>query len=161
MISSIISLAFFAQTIRITVPYALASLGGVYSERGGVTNIALEGIMLNGAFGATVGTYYTGNPLIGITCGITSGLLTALIHGVVSINIKADQIILGHSHQSLRRGNHEVHSRNTIPTRATQTESPGSHIGNCLSSKVHLKLTNCSGTLWCCSRFSLSSQATS
>ncbi len=91
----ILSLAFLAQTIRITVPYALASLGGVYSERSGVTNIALEGIMLNGAFGATVGTYYTGNPLIGIICGIIVGLLTALIHAVVSINIKADQIISG------------------------------------------------------------------
>lgn len=91
----ILSLAFLAQTIRITVPYALASLGGVYSERSGVTNIALEGIMLNGAFGATVGTYYTGDPLIGIICGILVGLLTALIHAVVSINIKADQIISG------------------------------------------------------------------
>ncbi len=91
----ILSLAFLAQTIRITVPYALASLGGVYSERGGVTNIALEGIMLDGAFGATLGTYYTGNPLIGVICGIAFGLLTALIHAVVSINIKADQIISG------------------------------------------------------------------
>ncbi|MCL4511092.1 MAG: ABC transporter permease [Bacteroidetes bacterium] len=95
MISQIFSLAFLAQTIRITVPYALASLGGVYSERGGVTNIALEGIILNGAFSATVGTYYTGNPLIGVLCGIAGGLLTALIHAVVSINIKADQIISG------------------------------------------------------------------
>jgi len=95
MIASILSLAFFAQTIRITVPYALASLGGVYSERGGVTNIALEGIMLDGAFGATVGTYYTGDPMIGILCGIAFGVLTALIHAVVSINIKADQIISG------------------------------------------------------------------
>jgi ABC-type uncharacterized transport system permease subunit len=94
-ISQILSVAFLAQTIRITVPYALASLGGVYSERGGVTNIALEGIMLNGAFGATVGTYYTGNPLVGIVCGIVFGLLTSLIHGVISINIKADQIISG------------------------------------------------------------------
>lgn len=95
MISQILSLAFFAQTVRITVPYALASLGGVYSERGGVTNIALEGIMLNGAFCATVGTYYTGNPLVGILCGIAGGLLTALIHGIVSISVKADQIISG------------------------------------------------------------------
>jgi len=91
----ILSFAFLAQTIRITVPYTLASLGGVYSESGGVANIALEGIMLDGAFGAAIGTYYTGNPLIGITCGITFGLLTALIHAFVSINIKADQIISG------------------------------------------------------------------
>ncbi|MCL4540392.1 MAG: ABC transporter permease [Bacteroidetes bacterium] len=95
MISQIFSLAFLAQTIRITVPYSLASLGGVYSERGGVVNIALEGIILNGAFCATVGTYYTGSPLFGVVCGIAGGLLTALIHAVVSIHIKADQIISG------------------------------------------------------------------
>lgn len=95
MISQIFSLAFLAQTIRITVPYSLASLGGVYSERGGVVNIALEGIILNGAFCATVGTYYTGNPLFGVVCGIAGGLLTAAIHAVVSIHIKADQIISG------------------------------------------------------------------
>lgn len=51
--------------------------------------------MLNGAFGATLGTYYTGNPLIGIMCGVMFGLLTALIHAIVSISIKADQIISG------------------------------------------------------------------
>lgn len=95
MISQILSLAFLAQTVRITVPYALASLGGVYSERGGVTNIALEGIMLNGAFSATVGTYYTGSPLFGIACGLAGGLLTSLLHAIISINIKADQIISG------------------------------------------------------------------
>jgi simple sugar transport system permease protein len=95
VINQLLSLAFVAQTIRITVPYALASLGGVYSERGGVTNIALEGIMLTGAFGATVGTYYSGNPLVGVICGVIFGLLTALIHAVISINIKADQIISG------------------------------------------------------------------
>ncbi len=95
MISQLFSLAFLAQTVRITVPYSLASLGGVYSERGGVVNIALEGIILNGAFCATVGTYYTGSPLFGVICGIAGGLLTALIHAVVSIHIKADQIISG------------------------------------------------------------------
>lgn len=95
MISQILSIAFIAQTIRITVPYALASLGGVFSERGGVTNIALEGIILNGAFCATVGTYYTGNPVVGAIAGIAGGLITALIHAVVTINVKADQIISG------------------------------------------------------------------
>ncbi len=95
MISQIFSLAFLAQTIRITVPYSLASLGGVYSERGGVVNIALEGIILNGAFCATVGTYYTGSPWFGLLCGIAGGLLVAAIHAAISIHVKADQIISG------------------------------------------------------------------
>ncbi|MGB9772906.1 MAG: ABC transporter permease [Bacteroidota bacterium] len=95
MIENIFSIAFLAQTIRITVPYALASIGGVFSERGGVVNIALEGIILNGAFCATVGTYYTGNPFVGIICAIIGGLVTALIHALVTINVKADQIVSG------------------------------------------------------------------
>lgn len=95
MIENILSIAFLAQTIRITVPYALASIGGVFSERGGVVNIALEGIILNGAFCATVGTYYTGNPFVGIICAVAGGLITALIHALVTINVKADQIVSG------------------------------------------------------------------
>jgi len=95
MLESILSLAFVAQTIRISVPYVLASLGGTFSERGGVVNIALEGILLNGAFCATVGTYYTGNPWFGVLCAILGGVLTALIHAVVTITYKADQIVTG------------------------------------------------------------------
>lgn len=95
MIWEILSLAFLAQTVRITVPYALASLGGVFSERGGVTNIALEGIMLTGAFSATIGTFYSGNPWLGVLCGVAGGVLTALLHGVVTVSVKADQIVAG------------------------------------------------------------------
>ncbi len=50
----ILSLAFLAQMLRITVPYAMAALGGVMSERSGVINIALEGILLAGAFAGAV-----------------------------------------------------------------------------------------------------------
>lgn len=95
MLESIISIAFVAQTIRISVPYILASLGGTFSERGGVVNIALEGILLNGAFCATVGTYYTGDPWFGVLCGMIGGVLTALVHAVVTVTFKADQIVTG------------------------------------------------------------------
>lgn len=95
MSDSLLSFAFIVQTLRISVPYALPALGATFSERGGVVNIALEGILLIGAFATTVGTFYTDDPLIGILCGISAGLLTALLHSVVSVILKADQIISG------------------------------------------------------------------
>jgi general nucleoside transport system permease protein len=93
--ADIIDIAFFLQTLRITIPYLLPSLGAVFSEKGGVINIALEGILLGGAFAATVGTYFTGNIFIGIICGIAAGLLIAGLHGLVTITFKANQIVSG------------------------------------------------------------------
>lgn len=84
-----------AQTIRISIPYVLASLGGVYSERSGVVNIALEGIMLNGALGAVLASYYAQNAWIGILGGMGAGLLTAILLAIITIRFKADQIVSG------------------------------------------------------------------
>lgn len=91
----LINIAFFLQTLRITIPYLLPSLGAVFSEKGGVINIALEGILLTGAFFTTVGTFYTGSIIIGIFSGALAGLLISLIHAYVSISLKANQIVSG------------------------------------------------------------------
>jgi ABC-type uncharacterized transport system permease subunit len=95
MLESILSYAFFMQTLRITIPYLLPSLGAVYSEKGGVINIALEGILLIGAFFTTVGTYYFQSVLIGILFGVLAGLLVALLHAAATVTFKADQIVSG------------------------------------------------------------------
>ncbi|RPI18225.1 MAG: ABC transporter permease [Ignavibacteriae bacterium] len=95
MIENIFTYAFLLQTLRISVPYFLPSLGAAYSEKGGVVNIGLEGILLTGAFFTTLGTYYTQNIWIGILCGLTAGFLIALIHGIATITFKADQIVSG------------------------------------------------------------------
>ncbi|HOL55185.1 MAG TPA: ABC transporter permease [bacterium] len=95
MIEGIFSLELLFSALRMSVPLVFASLGGVYSERGGVVNIALEGIMLMGAFGAVVGTYFTNNPWIGLLVAMLFGLIIALIHAVVSITFKINQIISG------------------------------------------------------------------
>lgn len=91
----ILTLAMLAQTIPISVPYVLASLGGTFSERSGVVNIALEGIMLNSAFCSILTVFYTHNAWLGIFGGIAGGVLTALIHALVCIKYKADQIVSG------------------------------------------------------------------
>jgi ABC-type uncharacterized transport system permease subunit len=95
VLASIFSLAFIAQVIRISVPYVLAAMGGVFSERSGVTNIALEGIMLNGAFASVLGTYLTGSPVAGLISGVIAGMLTAFVHALISIRFRANQIISG------------------------------------------------------------------
>jgi general nucleoside transport system permease protein len=92
---NLVTIAFFFQTIRITIPYLLPSIGSVFSEKGGVVNIALEGILLFGAFFTTLGTYYSGNIFIGILCGASAGILLALVHAVTVISFKANQIVSG------------------------------------------------------------------
>ncbi|MBI1803486.1 MAG: ABC transporter permease [Ignavibacteriae bacterium] len=95
MLESILNIAFLAQSLRISIPYALPALGATFSERGGVVNIALEGILLISAFATTVGVFYTESVLVGILCGISAGILTALFHSIVSVTFKADQIVSG------------------------------------------------------------------
>jgi len=72
-----------------------AALGGLYSERSGVFNIALEGLLLFGAFTGAVITYYTGSPWLGITGAIVCGILVSSIHAVVTVLFRAEQIISG------------------------------------------------------------------
>lgn len=88
-------LAIVAQIFRISVPYALAASGGAFSERGGVVNIALEGILLSGAFGAVAGSLSFGSPWAGIVTGILVGVLVAGLHALVTVVGKADQILSG------------------------------------------------------------------
>jgi simple sugar transport system permease protein len=87
--------AFVAQTIRIAIPYLFAASGGVVAERAGVVSLTLEGFMLTGAFAATLGSFYSGSPWIGILCGVGGGLLFGLIHAVAAIRYRADQIVTG------------------------------------------------------------------
>jgi len=87
--------SLLAQTLRISVPYGLAAVGGVFSERSGVVNIALEGILLQGAFCAVVGTYFTGSPFVGVLCAMVGGLATAALHALITVTLRGDQIISG------------------------------------------------------------------
>ena len=93
MIESI--LAICASSIRFAIPYTLAGLGGTYSERSGVVNIGLEGQMLAGAFTAVAVTNIVGSPWLGLAAAILVGMLLGLIHAVVCVTFKADQIVSG------------------------------------------------------------------
>lgn len=88
-------LAIIASSIRFSIPYTLAGLGGTYSERSGVVNIGLEGMMLTGAFTAVAVTNASGSPWLGLLAAIFSGMLLGLVHAVVCVTFKADQIVSG------------------------------------------------------------------
>ncbi|QQS47857.1 MAG: ABC transporter permease [Acidobacteriota bacterium] len=95
MFRTIFNYTLIASTIRLATPLVLASIGGLYSERSGVINIALEGMMLAGAFTAAVVTVFTANPWIGLLAAIVAGLLVAAIHGLATISFRADQVVSG------------------------------------------------------------------
>ena len=97
------------STMFFTIPLIIVALGGLFSEKSGVVNIALEGIMIVGAFagilfihmmqsrGAILGVTLTGTPLliVALLIGMLAGMLISLLHAFASINLKANQVISG------------------------------------------------------------------
>lgn len=88
-------LLFLVQTVRIAVPYLFAASGGVIAERAGIVSLTLEGFMLSGAFGAALGSYYSGSPWVGVLCGILGGAVFGVLHALASIRFRADQVVVG------------------------------------------------------------------
>jgi len=93
--TEIFNIALISSTIRLATPLILAALGGLFSERSGVINIALEGMMLAGAFTAAAVTYAAGNPYVGLLAGVAAGTLIGAIHALACIRYQADQVVTG------------------------------------------------------------------
>ena len=93
--NDLLNVGIIYSTIRLATPLLLAALGGLYSERGGVINIALEGLLLAGAFTAATVTHFAGSPWIGLLAAIAAGVAVASIHALLCINFKADQVVSG------------------------------------------------------------------
>ena len=93
--AEIFTIAMIWSTVRLSTPLILAALGGLFSERSGVINIALEGMMLAGAFTAAAVTYAVGNPFVGLLAGMGAGVVIAGIHALACIRYRADQVVTG------------------------------------------------------------------
>ena len=91
----IFTLSLVFTTIRVSTPLVCAAIGGLFSERSGVINLALEGLMLAGAFTAAAITYYAHNPWIGLIAAMMAGAFVAYLLAVVCIQFKADEVVAG------------------------------------------------------------------
>ena len=82
-------------SLRLAIPIAFAAMGGVISERSGIYNIGLEGLMLSGAFGGALGGFLTGSAIGGVLFGIGLGMLGAAVLGILAIRLGINQIVCG------------------------------------------------------------------
>jgi len=94
-ITDIVNAGLFAASLRMATPLVFASIGGIFSERVGIVNIALEGMMLTGAFSGVLATFATGNPWIGVLASVLAGGLLGYLHAILTVKFSGNQIISG------------------------------------------------------------------
>lgn len=90
-----ILIGLFSLTLVKATPLALGALSGIFCERSGVVNIAIEGMMLTAAFTGFTAAFFTGSNALGLLVALLTGGLLALLHAVLSIRFQVDQIISG------------------------------------------------------------------
>jgi ABC-type uncharacterized transport system permease subunit len=94
-IIDIVNVGLFAAALRMATPLVYASLGGLFSERAGIVNIGLEGMMLIGAFSGVLTTFYISNPWLGVLAGVLAGGLIGLVHAIVTVRFAGNQVVSG------------------------------------------------------------------
>lgn len=114
--------------LRSSTPLLLAALGEIYAERSGILNLGVEGMMAAGALSSFAAALTTGNPWVGVLVGVIAGGLLSLIHGVVSISLKGNQVVSGLALTMLGLGLSSVLGRsyvgNQLPARARFLPTP-------------------------------------
>jgi simple sugar transport system permease protein len=116
--------ALFAAMLRYATPLIFAALGGLFSERSGVINIALEGMLLMGAFFAVLGADLTSSWFFGVLIGMAAGGALALIHAIFAVSLRADQIVSGTALNFLALGITSYLYLNRYGAQGTPTDLP-------------------------------------
>ncbi len=92
---SIFNVELLIGTIRLSTPIILASIGATICEKSGIVNIAMEGVMIIGAFFSTIITLKTNNPWLGLLAGVSFAMLFSLIHAVATITLHLEHVVSG------------------------------------------------------------------
>ncbi|MET0016551.1 ABC transporter permease [Oscillibacter sp.] len=83
------------STIYMATPLIFAAVGGAFSVRGGVMALGLESMLMCGAFCGVAGSYYTGSVAFGFLCAVLGGMLIALLHAILCVRYRVNQVISG------------------------------------------------------------------
>ena len=86
---------FIGSTLRLAMPLLIAATGELVSEKAGVLNMSVEGMMLTGAFAGAIGSWATGNAMLGLLIGLVAVLPVALLQAFLSVTLRANQIVTG------------------------------------------------------------------
>jgi simple sugar transport system permease protein len=84
-----------ASAVRSGTPILYATLGEILTEKGGVMNLGLEGIMLMGALSGFFASYSTGNPWLGLLAAFGTGVCLGLVHAFLSVSLRSNQVVCG------------------------------------------------------------------
>lgn len=95
MFSRIFNLTLLQHTLRTATPLILAALGGLLTQRAGILNIGMDGMILLGSFFGVVGSYFFGSSLMGVMFAVISGIIIGLIFGVFVVDLKSDEFVIG------------------------------------------------------------------
>ena len=124
MLELVLTAAFTAAVLRLSAPLLLAALGGLCSERAGVVNIALEGLMTCGACAAALAAAQWGNPWIGLAVGAGSGMLLAGLHALATVTFRMDHLVSGTAINVLALGVPGMVIRGLRPGGASMVQVP-------------------------------------
>lgn len=113
-----------ASTIRLSTPLMLAAMGELVSERAGVLNLSVEGMMLTGAFFGAWACHASGSPGVGLVAAVASALLVGAAQAVLSVLLRADQVVVGLGLNIVALGGTTLLSRHVFGARS-QTSLPG------------------------------------
>lgn len=107
--------AFFTGAVRLALPVLLAAIGELVSERAGILNLGLEGIMLTGAFGGALGAHVSGNAVVGLGCGVLAAVIFTALTSVLNIRLAANQLVVGLAANALALGITTFAARELLP----------------------------------------------
>jgi len=116
--------SLLAAALRFATPLTFAAIGGMFSERSGVVNIGLEGMMLMGAFFGIWGAVETGSWVLGLVAAMAAGGGLALVHAFFAIHLRADQIVGGTAVNFLALGITGYHYIDVFGEQGTPSEVP-------------------------------------